>query len=84
VRWRGGRPLEARALLRQLHEGPGQREPRQALYLELQMAAAAAGAVAAELPRWSAWDFVGVQRESLRAIARWLDAALPPRLPGRA
>jgi hypothetical protein len=65
-RYRHGQPLTPAVLLDQLHNGPGQRLPRQDSYLEL-MAITQGG-----VPRLNVFDFVSVQSQSLRAIDQWL------------
>jgi hypothetical protein len=66
-RYRGGRVLDASHLHALLASPAGRaREERQQLYLEL------CACTRGRLPRFSAYDFVGVQQRSLRRIAGWL------------
>jgi hypothetical protein len=66
-RYRHGRVLEPARLLELLQSPePGPRPPRQQLYVEL------CGWTQGRVPRFNAYDFVGVQRLSLQRIARWV------------
>lgn len=64
IRWRGGQAWHAGAALQALRDGAFSRVQRQDLYLELQMMSPGL-----RLPRFSAFDFIGVQWQSLEAIA---------------
>jgi hypothetical protein len=66
VRYRYGRPLTLAAMMESLRTGPGARKVRQDLYVEM------LAATESRLPRFSAYDFVGVQAQSLRRIEHWL------------
>ncbi|SAK77935.1 hypothetical protein AWB76_05177 [Caballeronia temeraria] len=66
VRYRDGRALSLALLLELLRDGPGSREERDTLYLEMR------AATASRVPRFSVHDFVGVQRQALRCIGAWL------------
>ncbi len=66
ARYRFGHGLDLQALLHALKAPPGSREARQDTYLE--MLAASEWAV----PRFSAYDFVGVQTACIRRIEQWL------------
>ena len=74
VRYRRGRPLSLESLLQSLRAGPGSRDARQRAYLEM------LAATESRVPRFSPYDFVGVQAESLRRIEHWL-ADLQSRRP---
>lgn len=66
TRYREGRALSLALLLDLLRDGPGSREERDTLYLEMR------SATASRVPRFSVHDFVGVQRQALRHIGAWL------------
>ena len=66
IRYRQGRPLTLDALLQSLLTGPGARNVRQGIYLEM------LAATESRVPRFSAYDFVGIQNQSLRRIEHWL------------
>ena len=66
VRYRHGQPLTLDALLKSLQVGPAPRSIRQNIYLEMQ------AATEARVPRFSPYDFVSVQVDSLRRIEQWL------------
>jgi HEAT repeat protein len=66
VRYRHGHPLTLEGLLQSLRTGPGARTIRQAAYLEM------LSGTESRVPHFSAYDFVGVQQQSLRRIEHWL------------
>lgn len=66
TRYRDGHALSLALLLDLLRDGPGSREERDTLYLEMR------SATASRVPRFSVHDFVGVQRQALRRIGAWL------------
>ncbi|WP_250475596.1 hypothetical protein [Caballeronia sp. GAFFF1] len=66
TRYRGGHALSLALLLELLRDGPGSREERDTLYLEMR------SATASRVPRFSVHDFVGVQQRALRRIGAWL------------
>lgn len=70
LRYRHGEPLTLTALLQSLLADTGSRERRQDAYLEM------LSATHSRVPRFSPYDFVGVQHESLRRIGQWM-ADLP-------
>jgi hypothetical protein len=69
ARYRHGRCWSPDVLLDSLRTGPGERSVRQDTYFELQVA------TQSRVPRFSAYDFVGVQAESLRNIERWIGSS---------
>jgi hypothetical protein len=66
VRYRLGQPLQASGLLQLLKLPGASRTARQDWYQEL------AGATAWQAPRFSPYDFVGVQQSCLRRLDEWL------------
>jgi hypothetical protein len=66
VRYRGGEPLTPGLLLRMLRTPHSSRRDRQDTYVELLAETESA------VPRFSAYDFVGVQLQSLASIEHWL------------
>jgi len=73
VRYRVGRVLHVSGLAQLLKLPEAARAVRQDWYVEL------AGATAWHAPRFSAYDFVGVQQSSLRRLDSWVaDSALRP------
>jgi hypothetical protein len=72
VRYRRGKPLDAVHLHGLLADPAGRaREERQQVYLEL------CGWTQGLLPRFSPYDFVGVQQRALRRLRAWLGERLP-------
>jgi hypothetical protein len=67
LRYRDGEPLTIRSLLQSLVTGPGSREARQNIYLEI------LASTDARVPRFSPFDFVGTQIKALRRIKYWLE-----------
>ncbi len=65
-RYRHGQPLSLEVLLQSLRTGPAARKARQNIYLEMQ------AATESRVPRFSPYDFAGVQIQSLRRIEQWL------------
>jgi hypothetical protein len=77
-RYRHGRRWSLEVLLESLHTGPSARKRRQEVYFEMQ------AATQSPVPRFNAYDFVGVQVASLRDIERWLgDLRVPRDIPPR-
>jgi hypothetical protein len=73
-RYRHGCVLEPARLVEWLQAPEGGLRPqRQQLYVEL------CGQTAGRVPRFSAYDFVGVQSASLQRIARWVAQKAAPR-----
>lgn len=66
VRYRAGEPLTPALLLRGLRAPQSSRRDRQAAYAELLTLSETAA------PRFSPFDFVGVQLDSLASLERWL------------
>lgn len=66
LRYRSGEPLTAELLLRMLRSPDLSRRDRQDAYLELLVETESA------VPRFSPYDFVGVQLQSLISIEHWL------------
>ena len=72
LRYRHGKALDAAHLHALLADPSGRaREERQQLYLEL------CGCTQGRLPRFSAYDFVGVQQRALRRLRAWLGERRP-------
>ena len=69
VRYRRGEPWSLEGLYRCLQVGPASRSVRQETYFEMRVA------TQSRLPRFSAYDFVAVQRTSLARIEQWLAAS---------
>jgi hypothetical protein len=65
VRYRVGQAIHAAGLVQLLKSPEPMRAARQDWYLEL------AGATAWRVPRFSAYDFVGMQQASLRRLDEW-------------
>jgi hypothetical protein len=65
-RYRNGSVLTLETMLQLLRTGSGLRKVRQDVYLEMQ------AATESRVPRFSSYDFVSVQAQSLRHIELWL------------
>lgn len=73
LRYRVGQPFHVAGLVQLLKLPEGSRAMRQDWYLEL------AGASAWRLPRFSPYDFVGVQQAALRRLDAWVSEMSPRR-----